>query len=145
MLAAERLLEIETKFATNVKRIVSIELDEETLRVVLFLKDGSNLRVTEQWDGEVLRRYSYYWLNSDNEMKIGWDNAPHHTKLNSFPHHKHVGGQKNLHPSQETDLDDVMRGLFLEEICPTLLSRTNHFAPIILHHFPLIICPLIIC
>lgn len=116
MLAAERLLEIEAKFATYVKRIVSIELDEETLRVVLFLKDGTNLRVTEQWDGEVLRRYSYYWLTSGNKLKSGWDNAPHHTKLTSFPHHKHVGGQKNLHPSKETNLDDVIRFILGREM-----------------------------
>ena len=45
MLASERLLEIEEKFGENVERIVPLELDGETLRVVLHLRDGTNLRV----------------------------------------------------------------------------------------------------
>ncbi len=109
MPASERLLKIEEKFEAMVERIVPVELDGETLRVILYLKDGSNLRVTEQWVGKVLKRYSYYWLNAANELKIGWDNAPHHTKLKSFPHHKHIGWQKNLQPSTESSLEDVMR------------------------------------
>ena len=35
MLASERLLEIEEKFEATVERIVPVELDGETLRVVL--------------------------------------------------------------------------------------------------------------
>ena len=108
MLASERLLEIEEKFEAKVERIVPVELDEETLRVILYLKDGANLRVAEQWAGKVLKRYSYYWLNSANELKVGWDNAPHHTQMESFPHHKHVGRQKNMQPSTETHLEEVM-------------------------------------
>ena len=113
MLASERLLEIEEKFEENVERIVPVELDGETLRVVLYLKDGTNLRVTEQWAGRVLKRYSYYWLNAANDLKVGWDNAPHHTKLRSFPHHKHTGRQENLQPSTETSLEEVM-GIILK-------------------------------
>ena len=109
MLASERLLEIEEKFEATVERIVPVELDEETLRVILYLKDGTNLRVAEQWAGKVLKRYSYYWLNSANELKVGWDNAPHHTQMQSFPHHKHVGQRGNLQPSGETSLEEVMR------------------------------------
>jgi len=79
----------------------------------LYLKDGSNLRVAEQWDGKNIKRYSYYWLTPANELKIGWDNAPHHTKLETFPHHKHVARQDNLQPSAETCLEDVMRVVVL--------------------------------
>ena len=113
MLASERLLKIEERFEEDVERIVPVELDGETLRVVLYLKDGTNLRVTEQWAGKVLKRYSYYWLNAANDLKVGWDNAPHHTKLRSFPHHKHIGRQKNLQPSTETSLEEVM-GIILQ-------------------------------
>ncbi len=108
MLAAERLLEIEEAFGDKLHRIVSLELDDETLRLVLYLKDGTNLRVAEQWAGKTLKRYSYYWLTSANELKIGWDNAPHHTRLVNFPHHKHVGQRDNLQPSIETCLEQVM-------------------------------------
>jgi hypothetical protein len=109
MLATERLLEIEASFGELVESIVPAELDGEMLRLVLYLKDGTNLRVTEQWNGNVLERYSYYWLTSKNELKIGWDNAPHHTRLDTHPHHKHVGLKANLRPSSESRLEEVMK------------------------------------
>lgn len=96
MLATERLLEIETLFGDSAERIVPLELDGETLRLVVHLKDGTNLRVAEQWAGGVLERYSYYWLTSENLLKVGWDNAPHHTRVETYPHHKHVGNKENL-------------------------------------------------
>lgn len=108
MLATERLLEIEQAYATKVLRIVALELDNETLRLILYLKDGTNLRVVEQWQGDHLERYSYYWLTATNRLKIGWDNAPHHQRLYNFPHHKHVGTQENRQPSYETSLEEVM-------------------------------------
>ena len=108
MLATERLLEIEEALGEKVQSIVPLELDGETLRLILYLKDGTNLRVTEQWHGTTLKRYSYYWLTSANELKIGRDNAPHHARLKNFPHHKHVGRRENLQPSFETRLEEVM-------------------------------------
>ena len=108
MLAVERLLQIEALFSA---RIVVIELDEELLRLVLYFEDGSYLRVTEQWNGDALNRYSYYWLTGENELKIGWDNAPHHTRLQKYPHHKHVGRQAYMQPSFETTFEDVMQAV----------------------------------
>jgi len=108
MLAIERLLDIEKMLGKEVERIVPLDLDAGALRLVLYLKDGTNLRVTEQWNGDILDRYSYYWLTSAGELKIGWDNAPHHTRLETFPNHKHIARQDNLQPSDETSLDDVM-------------------------------------
>jgi len=108
MQATDRLLEIREQFEALVHRIVPIELDGETLRLILYLKDGTNLRVTEQWRGQTLKRYSYYWLTAVNDLRIGWDNSPHHTHLKTFPHHRHVGQQGNLHPSCETCLEEVV-------------------------------------
>ena len=108
MLANERLLDIEAKFAEIVEKVVLLEAEGETLKTILFLKDNSNLRVTEQWEGDFFKRYSYYWLSSENKLIIGWDNVPHHTKLKTFPHHRHVTHQKNLGLSNETCLEDVI-------------------------------------
>ncbi len=108
MLATERLLEIEEALGEKVQSIVPLELDGETLRLILYLKDGTNLRVTEQWQGETLLRYSYYWLTPADGLKVGWDNAPHHARLKNFPHHKHVGRKENRQPSFETCLEEVM-------------------------------------
>lgn len=108
MPATERLLEIREQFDAAVQRLVAVDLDGGLLRLILYLKDGTNLRVTEQWEGKTLKRYSYYWLTDTNEMKIGWDNAPHHMRLENFPHHKHVGRKGKLYSSCETCLDEVM-------------------------------------
>lgn len=108
MLAHERLQEIELAFSDNVERIVLVEYDEEAIRLILFLQDGSNLRVTEQWQGSRLIRYSYYWLTADNRLITGWDNAAHHHHLPTHPHHKHIGQQANIQPSTETNLEAVM-------------------------------------
>lgn len=108
MRASERLLEIEEKFGAEIERIVPLDLDVQTLRLILYLLDGATLRLTEQWNGSVLERYSYYWLTATNELKIGWDNAPHHTHLSTFPQHKHIGRQNNLQLSSETRLEEVM-------------------------------------
>lgn len=59
MNATERLLVIEQISADLAERIVPLELDGESLRVVLYLQDGNNLRITEQWQGQPLLRYSY--------------------------------------------------------------------------------------
>lgn len=116
MLAADRFAEIEAIYVEILHDISLLEIDGETLKLILYFKDGSNLRVTEQWEGEKLKRYSYYWLTAENDLKIGWDNAPHHKKLNTFPHHKHVEQQKNIQLSKETTLEEVIKIITKKEI-----------------------------
>ena len=125
MQAVDRLLNIREKFEDHLQQIVPLDLDGETLRVKLTLKDGTSLRVTEQWQGEHLRRYSYYWLTSENELKIGWDNAPHYAEMDSFPHHKHVAAQENILPSSETCLEEVMK-FIVAGSKPTIEQETNN-------------------
>lgn len=63
------------------------------LKVKLRLVDGSSLRVWEKRSKGSLKRYSYYWLDEIDNQIIGWDNAPHHPEVETFPNHKHVGGK----------------------------------------------------
>ena len=44
MSATERLSEIEAKFGAVVQRIVLVEMDGETLRLILYLKDDTHHR-----------------------------------------------------------------------------------------------------
>ena len=39
---------------------------------------------------------------------IGWDNVPHHRRITTHPHHKHVGQQTNIQSSTETTLEAVL-------------------------------------
>jgi hypothetical protein len=104
-----RLLAIYADYAEHILSLVPLQIEDEYLKAVIYLTDGSNLRITEEWEGAALIRYSYYWLTPDNRLQIGWDNAPHHAELASFPHHKHVGKQTDRRPSDETSLEEVMQ------------------------------------
>ena len=104
----ERLRQIESTYAHLIRNFLVLQLTEETFRLVLSLSDGTNLRVTERWRGGALVRYSYYWLDAEDTLKIGWDNAPHHQQLENYPHHKHLGEPSNRVPSYEVCLEDVM-------------------------------------
>ncbi|NIA28476.1 MAG: hypothetical protein GWP06_01020 [Actinobacteria bacterium] len=73
---------------------------------VTFL-DGSNLRIFEKYDNKKLVYYSYYWLSAFNDLIIGWDRAPHHQDISSYPHHKHVGSQGDVTASAENNLTAV--------------------------------------
>ena len=110
MRATDRLLEIEALSSDLAFAVVPLDIDGEALRIILYLNDGTTLRVTEQWQGSMLRKYSYYWLNSENTLRVGWNNAPHHHKRNlaQYPHHKHVGSQTNIQDSAETTLEMVL-------------------------------------
>jgi len=108
MTAIERVWELESQYKAFVKRISLLEVDDQTIRLIFCFIDGTNLRVAEQWKDGSLQRYSFYWLTTDNNLIMGWDNAPHHITIETFPHHKHIKNQKNLEPSSETCLEDVM-------------------------------------
>ncbi|MBI3800958.1 MAG: hypothetical protein HY268_28780 [Deltaproteobacteria bacterium] len=107
----DRVRQIEGKYTHLVQNLLVLHMTEETFRLVLFLNGGTSLRVAERWREGALMRYSYYWLDADEGLKIGWDNAPHHEQLENFPHHKHIGGQTDRVPSYEVCLEDVMRVL----------------------------------
>ncbi len=74
---------------------------------VLFV-DGSRLHINEDWRGDRLSAYSYYWLDSADNLIIGWDDSKHHPHLDNFPHHKHIEQQDKRQPSYETTLEDVL-------------------------------------
>ena len=101
----ERVREIERRYAHLIQDLLVLRLTEETLRLVLVFNDGTTLRVAERWRGGTLVRYR---LDAGNKLKIGWDNSPHHRRLENFPHHKHVGEQARRVASYETCLEDVM-------------------------------------
>lgn len=72
------------------------------------LIDGSNLRISEKWNEQQLIQYSYYWLDDENELIIGWDNASHHHQISTYPHHKHVQKQTKIYASNENCLKAVL-------------------------------------
>lgn len=109
-----RVLDIYAKYGEYIKAIVPLKIEDEYMKIIIYLSDDTTLRVTEEWDGDRLVHYSCYWLTPDNQLKVGWDNSPHHKKLENFPHHKHVGRRENRQTSFETCLEDVMEAIISE-------------------------------
>jgi len=80
----------------------------ELVKCKIILIDGSNLRILEKYRDNELVYYSYYWLTADNDLIIGWDNAPHHPQIATHPHHKHLAKRKKLVASYERNLSSVL-------------------------------------
>ena len=93
-----------------VESIEQIQLTEEEsiskLKAKLRLFDGTMLCVREVCKKNIVESYSYYWFRSDETLIIGWDNAPHHKNISSFPHHKHINNK--IEASQEKNLEEVL-------------------------------------
>ncbi len=113
-----RILAIYARYGDYIAEIVPLKVEDEYLKIVIRFPDGSTLRVTEEWDRGKLVHYSYFWLTPDNHLKTGWDNSPHHKRLETFPHHKHIGDRRNIQPSFETCLEEVME-IVLRELLAT--------------------------
>lgn len=98
-LASEIITEIELLAASN-PNLIRLRAD---------LINSDKLHISEAWDDETLIRYAYYWLKQNDELRIGWDNAPHHPEVSTHPHHKHISTQEDIQASEETNLEDVLR------------------------------------
>ncbi len=53
-------------------------------------------------------RYGYQWLTNDNQLIIRWDNAEHHSHIDTFPYHQHVGSEENIQSSEPMTLEKVL-------------------------------------
>lgn len=47
-------------------------------------------------------------MNVEGSLRVRWDNAPHHPHIATYPHHKHVGDETIIEPSEEMSLDAVL-------------------------------------
>ncbi len=88
------------------------------IKIRVVLKDNSILFIREYVDKEE-RNYSYHWQDSEGNLIVRWDNAPHHKNLRTYPHHKHKGGR--VEESFETTCEKI-----LSEIS-NLLDATDNF------------------
>ena len=98
-LASDIIAEIELLAASN-PNLIRLRAD---------LINSDKLHISEAWNEETLIRYAYYWLKQNDELRIGWDNAPHHPEVSTHPHHKHIAAQENILSSEETSLQEVLR------------------------------------
>ena len=60
-----------------------------------------------EYTEETLRNYAFHWQDVQDELRVRWDNAPHHEHIATHPHHKHVG--EEVLPSKDITFEDVLR------------------------------------
>jgi hypothetical protein len=54
----------------------------------------------------MIRFYSYHWQDSNDNLIIRWDNSPHHLKIKTFPHHKHI--KNKITESDEITINELI-------------------------------------
>ena len=81
----------------------------EQYKAIATLVDGSRLHINEVWLHGVRRKYAYYWLDIDANLIQGWDNAPHHPHIATYPHHSHTPA--GVIKSHLGTLDDLLSEL----------------------------------
>ncbi len=86
----------------------------EQFKTIAELTDGSRLHINEVWKDDKLHKYAYYQLTPSGQVINGWDNAPHHPEISTYPHHLHHAEQ--IVPSQVRSLTDVLEVLAEELI-----------------------------
>ena len=64
-----RILDIYAKYDEYIEEIVPLKIEDEYMKIIIYLPDGTNLRVTEEWEGNKLVHYSYYWLTPDIDFR----------------------------------------------------------------------------
>lgn len=74
------------------------------IKIHVRLINGWKLHVWEHVTPSI-RRYAYH-VSKGSELVIRWDNAPHHRKIKTFPHHKHV--KEEVLESKEVVLEEIL-------------------------------------
>ena len=74
--------------------------------------DGSRLALSvflETSGATVIwHKYRFHYMNTRSECLFRYDNAPHHPRTVTFPHHKHEGADEQIVESGPVTLDDVL-------------------------------------
>ena len=50
--------------------------------------------------------YSYHWQDKEKRLIRRWDNAPHHSNIETFPHHLHM--EDDVKPSEEPTFVEIL-------------------------------------
>lgn len=111
--------------SVQVLRCDVLETDEEEILVYRFrvsLSDSSLLEmmervVTTKKDGKTATTtYRFHLQDHTGNLIKRWDNAPHFSGLNNFPHHIHMGKEDHIIPGRPINgleiLDEINRDFF---------------------------------
>jgi hypothetical protein len=116
--AAEYLAQVKALIVMNPKIVHWTALREEVqgdtglIRYKLMLHDGDQIEMFEYFrimdESLNVLKYSFHWQNANGELRIRWDNAPHHPEVHTHPHHVHDGSETNVMPHAPITLEKVL-------------------------------------
>ena len=75
--------------------------------------------ITEKGKRVVFDKYRFQYMDSENSLIFRYDNAHHHKKISTFPHHKH------LHDSKVIDSNPPKFTEILEEITAIIAQSSQ--------------------
>jgi len=102
-----RLLRARSEIVLGIDRYLHRQSGSvEQFKAVAILIDGTRLHINEVWVQGELVKYAYYHLNPRGHILHGWDNAPHHPEISTYPHHCHRSNR--VEPSKVRSLNDVL-------------------------------------
>jgi hypothetical protein len=78
------------------------------LKLKIRLVNGSELYVRDTLLDGQQRKYAFHWQDSTDGLIARWDNAAHWPEIETYPHHKHVGEEARVVPSEATTLEEVL-------------------------------------
>ena len=119
MEARHDLNELKARLATSAA-IIAIEgvtereiKDRGYFRARLSLANGDFLEVSEYFiiraGKPETKEYRYQWMDNSKQRLIRlWDNARHFPELPNFPHHVHVGEEKQVVSGQAMSILDLV-------------------------------------
>lgn len=87
------------KFGSAVSLVAQIEFN-----------DHSILHIKDYLFSDGTRKYAYHWQDATGQLRMRWDNSPHHQHIATFPHHKHLFPDV-VTESQERNLRDVLEAV----------------------------------
>jgi hypothetical protein len=68
-------------------RIDAVLKNNDQLEIFLYVTVNENIKI---------EKYRVHWQDKNGKLIRRWDNAPHHRKIETFPHHIHKDG--NVYP-----------------------------------------------
>ena len=82
--------------------------EKGTIEGEVFFNENSRMDFMEAVDTskQEKSRYSYHYMNKENELIFRYDNAKHHRKIKTFPHHKHT--KSEVIESKEPNIKEVL-------------------------------------
>ncbi len=117
----EKLKELEPLISSSQISIERRSSNRVVLKGMIIFIDGSLLHFLEyvlEEDNKLLRvSYRFHYTRQDGSLIFRYDNAPHHPELPTFPHHKHIPGNKVVSSSEKslTDVLDEIRDIVSRE------------------------------